>query len=201
VKKGMENYVFVVDTSGSMRCHEKRLKEYVKAALDATMWGLGSEQIALVSFNRIVSIQSNYTADVTHLKNLIDGLSFGGGTAMHDAILTSLVFEYEKPDVVIVFSDTADYDSQITEDVWSDLMESLSMDPPIIVLPTDDTYGGDCPFYQYYTLHPMTPIMILANAKKIVKRTNAKLIQNTQEFIKIKPVKTELLEKVLKQFR
>lgn len=192
----MERFVFVVDTSGSMKCHETSLKDYLKVLIDAfTVWGTGDDKIALVSFSNDVSIQSHYTKNATELKNVVNGLVFAGLTAFDDAILTGLVFENPKPDTFLVFSDSGDNCSDAEEAVWSSLASALGITVTIIP-PSDNTYKGNCTFRRYFTLNPITPKMAIANAMQIAGRVKmAKVIQKSEDLVMLKPVKTQLLKR------
>ena len=201
----MEKSVLVVDTSGSMKCHEIALKNYLKLLIDAfTHFGRGPDEVALVSFSNDVSIESKYGSGEDHvaeLKNLVDALHFGGLTSFNDGILVGLTFENPKPDYVHVFSDSGDNCSDATEDHWSSVASHMG----ILVHqhpPSDDTYRGDCRYARYFTTTPITLQMAKANVLAVAKRVKmAKVITGPEDLMKFKPVNKEALAVALRKPR
>ena len=194
----MERYVLVVDTSGSMKCHETALKNYLKALIDAfTMWGQGPDEVALVSFNNDVRIESHYDDDNDKLKNLVDALHFGGLTSLNDGILVGLTFENPKPDYLHVFSDDGDNHSDATEQHWSNVASHMNLyvdqHPP-----SENTYKGDCRYAGYYTTTPITLQMAMANVRAVAKRVKmVRVITSPEHLLKFKPVNKEALSAAL----
>lgn len=196
----MERYVLVVDTSGSMRCHEIALKNYLKVLIDAfTMWGNGPDEVALVSFSNDVYIQSHYTKNAAELKNKVDELVFGGLTAFDDAILVGLTFENPPPDYIHVFSDDGENNSDAEEEHWSSVASHMGLHvdqhPP-----SDDTYKGDCRYAPYFTPNPITLPMAMANVRAVAKRVKmVRVITGPEDLLKFKPVNKEALAEALRK--
>lgn len=196
----MERYVFVVDTSGSMKCHETALKNYLKALIDAfTMWGSGPDEVALVSFSNDVRIESHYDDDNIELKNLVDALHFGGLTSLNDGILVGLTFENPKPDYVHVFSDDGDNRSDAKEEHWSSVASHMNLyvdqHPP-----SENTYMGDCRYARYYTTNPITLPMAMANVRAVAKRVKmVRVITGPDDLLNFKPVNKEALAGALRE--
>ena len=194
----LERYVFVVDTSGSMKCHETALKNYLKTLIDAfTMWGTSvDDMIALVSFSNDVYIESYYDNQAAELKNKVNALDFFGGTALNDGILVGLTFENPKPDYFFVFSDGGDNVSDAKVEHYENVKDHLNI-VPIMVPPSDDTYKGDCRYSAYYTIAPITVKMAVANVEKLAKRLKGKVILRPEDLLKLKPANEEKLTRAL----
>lgn len=188
----MTKYVFIIDTSGSMYCYMANLKTYVKALIDGyTLWGTSTEnKIALISFSSDVYIKSYYKNDNIALKNLVDGLSCSGMTAMHDAILTGLVFENPPPDYLLVFSELHDNSSDASQTDWSNLSSPTALDIPVILCtPSPGTYTADCfGLAPLFTTKVVTVQMAAAKAMEISKAVKTvKVFSKPEDFLELKP--------------
>jgi len=102
--------VVAVDISGSMTKSMPQLKQALKRFVQAFK---PTDRATLIGFNHQVYVLRQRETDRTALTSSIDGLNAAGGTALYDAILTSL--DLLGPEVqrraVLVFSDGDDQSS------------------------------------------------------------------------------------------
>jgi len=165
------------------------------------MWGYGPDEVALVSFNKDVRIESHYDDDNNKLKNLVDALQFGGLTSFNDGILVGLTFENPKPDYIHVFSDDGENSSDAKEEHWSSVASHMSLyvnqHPP-----SENTYRGNCRYARYYTINPITLPMAMANVRAVAKRVKmVRVIASPEDLLKFKPVNKEALSAALRKPR
>jgi len=102
--------VVAIDISGSMTKSMPQLKQALKRFVQAFK---PTDRATLIGFNHQVYVLRQRETDRTALTSSIDGLNAAGGTALYDAILTSL--DLLGPEVqrraVLVFSDGDDQSS------------------------------------------------------------------------------------------
>lgn len=131
----MGNQVLVVDCSGSMRNVMSELKETLHDEwLSFHLTEQGPNKIAIVAFGNDVHIKTHYTDDLTvlqdHVMSLSSGCCGGGMTSLWDALITSLVFDDPQPDIIYVWTDGSDTQSNATQNDYETLANSLGV--PII---------------------------------------------------------------------
>jgi VWFA-related protein len=102
--------VIAIDISGSMAKSMPQLKQALKRFVQAFK---PTDRATLIGFNHQVYVLQQRETDHARLAGSIDGLTAAGGTALYDAILTSL--DLLGPEVqrraVLVFSDGDDQSS------------------------------------------------------------------------------------------
>lgn len=189
----MVNKVLVLDTSGSMWLYWTHLSDIVKNMYLPWMMG-SSDNVAFVSFNQQVYIRSKYTRDLASLQTIVDGLSPSGGTAVNDAMLVALVFEYPCPDEIHVWSDYSENSSCSDDNNYKEKANELDIDI-ILNQPEDWMISTTYQRYGPTILYPLLPKAetfikaetVLAKAKdiaKVVKR--ARVIEKPEDLMRIK---------------
>lgn len=114
---------FLLDTSSSMR--GAALQEARRAAAALVDSLSPDSEISLLSFDRETHLHGPFTTDKSVIKKALALLAPGGGTALYDAVLSSVRLLRERPlerKAVVVLSDGKDLDSQAS---YSKLQESL----------------------------------------------------------------------------
>lgn len=107
--------VLALDSSGSMA---KNL-HFLQEAANTFVNKLEDIDAALVvQFNSSVKSSAEFTSDLDHLSESIEGMQAWGGTSLFDAVHYALGRVRQRPGrkAVIVFSDGADHDSTLGED-------------------------------------------------------------------------------------
>jgi tight adherence protein B len=109
--------VLVIDSSTSM--NEDALIERVREAAHAFIdEKTVTDQIAIVTFNRQVTLVEDFTTDAAELNEAIDSIALDGGTSVWDGILRAakLYDESSLQPNLIVFSDGEDSTSSATRE-------------------------------------------------------------------------------------
>ena len=106
--------LFLLDVSGSTRSHLNMIK---KASIDFTREINSDDRIAVATFNSYTRLIQDFTNDRRRVRQSINRIRSGGGTAFYDALITS-VREYmegiEGRKAIVVFTDGVD--NQLTGD-------------------------------------------------------------------------------------
>lgn len=113
------------DRSGSMKSTFDLTK---KAAVEFVQRMSIHDEIAVLSFDDIVRVDSPFSADKVLIENSINGISMGNNTALYDAIKEALSL-FEKigtnRQAIVIFSDGMDTRSKSTrENVFTDAQKS-----------------------------------------------------------------------------
>jgi VWFA-related protein len=106
---------FTFDRSGSIQGQTLvRLKDASRAVLDQLD---PSDRAALLAFDQSFQLRAPLTADRSSLRQAIDGLAAGGGTAVLDALYASLTLAEGRTrrTLILLFSDGLDNQSWLSE--------------------------------------------------------------------------------------
>ena len=102
----------VMDTSGSMK---RKIQAVGQAALLLVQSSNPEDEIFIVTFNTDVELLEDYTSDLDDLKEALDNVTVGGGTALYDAVFLG-VEKAQKgrklKKAVVLISDGEDRDSR-----------------------------------------------------------------------------------------
>ena len=106
----------VIDTSQSLRGEPMQVtRAAVRRFIDVSL--RPDDEVALVSFNHVVSVVANWTTDRTRLRASLDALNPTGSTALYDAVFTTLPLFTRRSlqrAAMVVISDGADSASNHT---------------------------------------------------------------------------------------
>ena len=106
----------VIDTSQSLRGEPMQVtRAAVRRFIDVSL--RPDDEVALVSFNHVVSVVANWTTDRTRLRANLDALNPTGSTALYDAVFTTLPLFTRRSlqrAAMVVISDGADSASNHT---------------------------------------------------------------------------------------
>ncbi len=115
----------LIDTSGSMR---HKIDPVIKAGLKFVQASNPQDEEFVISFNSEATLVEDFTGDINDLRDSLDNLIVGGGTALYDAIYLGVkkAQQGHKPKrVAIVITDGEDRDSQYKfEDVLEKIREA-----------------------------------------------------------------------------
>lgn len=110
--------MLIIDRSGSMDPFfgPNKLRDAQNAAKKFLDRLSNKDEAALVSFNNRVSFDQGWTSNIQLVKNEIDNLSAGGGTAIWDAVTQGVVWtrDRQKKKVIILLTDGKDNSSSTT---------------------------------------------------------------------------------------
>lgn len=73
----------LLDTSGSMK---RKMDAVGKAALLLVQSSNPEDEVFIITFNTDVELLEDYTSDIDDLKEALDNVTVGGGTALYDAV-------------------------------------------------------------------------------------------------------------------
>jgi VWFA-related protein len=82
------NVVLLLDTSGSMTHRLEEVRAAALAFLQATV--TPRDRVSLVTFDSASRTRVDFTNDLAFLANGLEGLTAGGGTALHDSLVFAL---------------------------------------------------------------------------------------------------------------
>lgn len=101
----------VVDTSGSMR---NKIHLVTQAALKFIDLSHPEDEIFLVNFDKEVQVAADFTSDADEVKDALENLIFGGGTALYDAVYLATEMAAKgrrQKRALLIFTDGEDKDS------------------------------------------------------------------------------------------
>ncbi|MFC2163712.1 VWA domain-containing protein, partial [Acidobacteriota bacterium] len=120
------------DRSGSMK---KALEQTKKAAINFVKRMSLDDQIAVISFDDIVRVDSNFSKDRVMTENAIRGIDLGKDTALYDAIkqaLSLLQNTQTKRQAIVTLSDGKDTKSKLNKEEI--LLEAKNSGVPLFTL-------------------------------------------------------------------
>jgi VWFA-related protein len=102
----------LIDTSGSMK---NKIDAVTKAALLLVQASNPQDEAFIISFNTEATLLEEFTNDINDLKESLDNILVGGGTALYDAIYLGVKKAQEghkQKKALVVITDGEDRDSQ-----------------------------------------------------------------------------------------
>lgn len=112
----------VMDKSGSMRPHVDKVNQATELFISLTN---PENELFLIAFDDEAELEENFTRDVEDIRDALDNLLIGGGTALYDAIYLASDHAREGSErkrVLLVFTDGEDKDSYYTDE---ELLEKI----------------------------------------------------------------------------
>lgn len=108
---GGVSVALIMDISGSMR---DELPEAKKAAITLVDLLASYDRAALISFDRHITVEQEFTSDMELVKLAINRLQNGGGTAVYDALLAGLELTQQQDGhrAIVLLTDGRDGDSE-----------------------------------------------------------------------------------------
>ena len=129
----------LLDSSGSMRIGEKRQQARQVAHLLLSSMHGGTDEAALVAFDKVVRTVQPFTGDFDTILSAFDSVNPWGSTSLFDAIAETAQQVSKRPGrrALIVLTDGVDTSSQLTPQEVSGIASAIDM--PVYVVAVDTT--------------------------------------------------------------
>lgn len=131
----------LVDTSGTVRGSADEVLAAVRQLLEASAPRRNAEWF-LVSFDKSVILEEDFTSDVETLKRALQNLIFrGGGTSFYDAVYLGVDKARSRPGtpkILIVFTDGRDKGSHYSHRELLKKLKSAGVKIHFVLFPSDD---------------------------------------------------------------
>ncbi len=136
----------VMDKSGSMRPNVDKVNQAAELFLSLAH---PENQLFLITFDEEVELEEDFTRDVEDIRDALENLLVGGGTALYDAIHLAVdqAREGEEPKrVLLVFTDGEDKDSYYSAEELLDKIQEAEVQVYLVAF-LDEELDDDSGFF------------------------------------------------------